>query len=144
MENWFLVDKSKNWRRSLGVFCLSLGSIIILTGQQNAWAIEPNQTIRFYKINNKEQADKIRFTASKARRPGCHNFIKTVRVHRVVQIGYAACSVYASKNCKTESLVPAIRTKEPHQKKTELGQGYSWFPVDENKRGARLKSWQCE
>ena len=107
-------------------------------------AIEPNQMIRFYKINKKDQADRIQFTASKARKPGCHNFIKKARVHRVVQIGYTSCQLYSSKNCAADTAIPAVRAKQSDQQKTELAQGYSWFPVDENKRGARLKSWYCE
>jgi len=137
MENRFLVNALR-----LATKLLSLTLIVAVL--QSAQAVEPNQTIRFYKINNKEQADKIRFTASKARKPGCHNFIKKVRVHRVVQIGYNACALYSAKNCAKESSVVATRAKEPNQQKTELSQGYSWFPVDEHKRGARLKSWSCE
>ena len=122
----------------------SLWLAVALVAPSAILAVEPNQKIRFYKINNKEQADKIRFTARKSRKPGCHNFVRKVRVHRVVQIGYNSCTIYSSKNCAEENAVVAIRDKEPNQQKSELSQGYSWFPVDEHKRGARLKSWYCE
>lgn len=151
MEHLFLVNKvlvNTFWVKKRLVTNSSLLiatlAVMIFGVSQSLQAVEPNQKIRFYKINNKGQADKIRFTASKVRKPGCHNFIKKVRVHRVVQIGYNACELYSAKNCKAESLIEATRAKEPNQRKTELSQGYSWFPAAEHKRGARLKSWSCE
>jgi len=139
MANRLLVSKL-----IAGGIGLSLLVVILLKASEPTYAVERNQTIRFYKINNKDQADKIRFTAKKAGKPGCHNFIKKVRVHRIVQIGYNTCALYSAKNCAAESLVSATRSKEPDQPKGQLAQGYSWFPVDEHKRGARLKSWLCE
>lgn len=150
MDNWFLVSKmvlvpKLGLLSRLGLVPKLLALTVIVWGvYQPTQAIETNQTIRFYKINNKDQADKIRFTAKKARKSGCHNFIKKVRVHRIVQIGYQTCTLYAKKSCDTQSVINAVRSKEPNQKETELTQGYSWFPVDEHKRGARLKSWSCE
>ena len=129
----------------LAVVAILVTTLVTTLGLSSpAQAIEPNQMIRFYKINKRDQADRIRFTASKARKPGCHNFIKRARVHRVVQIGYTSCQLYSSKNCAVDTAIPAIRAKQSDQQKIELAQGYSWFPVDKNKRGARLKSWYCE
>lgn len=100
--------------------------------------------IRFYKINKDEITQKIRFTNRKARKPGCHNFIKKVRLHRTVQFGYQACRVYSKKNCKEESVMKFYREKEPEFTTAELTQGYGWYPVGERKRGERVKSWSCE
>ncbi len=102
------------------------------------------QDIRFYKINKDEITQKLRFTNRKARKPGCHNFIKRARLHRTVQFGYKVCRVYAKKNCKDESLMSFYREKEPEFKTTELSQGYGWYPVGEHKRGEKVKSWYCE
>ena len=129
---------------SLAIVSAVITVVFIIAAPQSASAVEPNQIIRFYKINSKEQAERVRFTAKKARKPGCHNFIRKVRVHRVVQIGYNSCAIYSSKNCAADSAVVATREKRAEVEETDLSQGYSWFPVDEHKRGARLKSWSCK
>jgi len=102
------------------------------------------QDIRFYKINKDEITQKIRFTNRKARKPGCHNFIRKVRLHRTVQFGYGFCKVYSKKNCKEDSELSFFHNKEPEFKVMELSQGYGWYPFGDHKRGEKVKSWYCE
>lgn len=101
------------------------------------------KAVRFYKVNRDLQADRLRFTNSAASKPGCHNFIKKARVHRLVQIGYQRCSVYAEKSCLAESIVGAV-TEKDEMPVTDLTEGVSWFFDQDNARGERLKSWYCE
>ena len=101
------------------------------------------QEIRFYEANRHLQTDRVSFTTKKARQPGCHNFLVRTRVYQANQLGYAQCSLYAEKDCALDSIVEVDRTKD-ETPVTELSQGFSWFPIDENERGAILRSWQCE
>lgn len=102
------------------------------------------QDIRFYKINKDNITQKIRFTKRKARKPGCHNFIKKVRLHRTVQIAYKQCQVFAKKNCAADSVISFFNKEEPDLHSTELSQGYGWYPVGQNLRGEKVKSWSCQ
>ena len=99
-------------------------------------------SIRFYKINKDGITQTIRFTASKARKPGCHNFIRKARLHRVVQFQYKSCRVYSKKGCDAESLMSFYRDKEPTPT-TELSEGFGWYPVGDHERGEKAKSWFC-
>jgi hypothetical protein len=102
------------------------------------------QRISFYKINKDGITQALRFTARKARSPGCHNFIKKARLHRVVQFQYKVCHVYAKKRCDADSIMSFYLEKEPESQTTDLTQGYGWLPVGEHKRGEKAKSWHCE
>jgi hypothetical protein len=101
------------------------------------------QNIRFYKINKDDITQSLRFTAKKARTPGCHNFIRKARLHRVVQFQYKVCRVYSKKSCDAESLMSFYRDKEPTPA-TELTEGFGWYPVGDHERGEKAKSWFCE
>ena len=105
--------------------------------------IKKRQTVRFYKVNKNLQADRLRFTNRAASKPGCHNFIKKTRVHRIVQLGYQSCSFYAKKSCLADSILSAV-TEKDKTPMTQLTQGVSWFFDQEKKRGERMKSWYCE
>lgn len=100
--------------------------------------------IRFYKINKDNITQKVLFTKRKARKPGCHNFIKKVRLHRTVQIAYKQCQVFSKKNCEADSVMSFYTKKEPDLHSIELSQGYGWYPVGKNLRGEKVKSWSCE
>ena len=102
------------------------------------------QDIRFYKMNRDEGVQKIRFTRRKARNPGCHNFIKKIRLHKTVQFAYKQCQVFRKKDCNADSTVTFYTQKEPDTHTTELQQGFGWIPVGEHKRGEKVKSWFCE
>lgn len=113
----------------------------------NAQTPEPvnsRQEIRFYKKNKDESTQKIRFTKRKARKPGCHNFIKKIRLHRTVQFAYQQCQVFTKKECVDDSVLSFYKIKEPDLLVTELSQGYGWYPVGEHPRGQKVKSWHCE
>lgn len=124
---------------------ISINACISIT--LNAHASEPanpRQEIRFYKKNKDESTQKIRFTKRKARKPGCHNFIKKVRLHRTVQFAYKQCQVFAQKNCVDDSVLSFYKSKEPELQITELSQGFGWYPVGDHPRGEKVKSWHCE
>lgn len=114
-----------------------------VNAQSNTKASKKRQTVRFYKVNNLLQADRLRFTNKAASKPGCHNFIKKTRVHRIVQLGYESCSFYAKKACLADSILSAV-TEKDKTPTTQLTQGLSWFFDLEKKRGERMKSWHCE
>ena len=123
---------------------ISLSLVLLSVFHSNTLLAKDRKDIRFYKINKDEITQKIKFTNRKARKPGCHNFIKKVRLHRTVQFGYKACKVYAKKNCNEESLMTFYKEKNPDFTFNELTQGYGWYPVGEHKRGAKVKYWSCE
>lgn len=117
----------------------------------------PRQNIRFYKVNKDLQAGKIRLTDKKVSTQGCHNFIKRVRVHRAVQIGYGYCSLYTEKDCKPASVV-SVDQEEDARRTSLLAEGMSWLPVPEDEiypsltsnkkpkkesQGVKLASWRC-
>ncbi|MBX2849762.1 MAG: hypothetical protein KTR16_15670 [Acidiferrobacterales bacterium] len=108
-----------------------------------AISAQARQEIRFYEANKHLQTDRVSFTAKKARQAGCHNFLARTRVYQANQLGYASCSVFAEKDCVPDSVVEVNRTKDDTAV-TSLSQGFSWFPIDENERGAILRSWSCE
>lgn len=112
--------------------------LILLTSTLHA-----RQEIRFYEANKHLQTDRVSFTTKKARQPGCHNFLVRTRVYQANQLGYSNCSLYAEKDCTLDSIVEVNRTKD-ETPVASLSQGFSWFPIDENERGAILRSWQCE
>jgi hypothetical protein len=99
-------------------------------------------SIRFYKINKDGITQALRFTAGKARTPGCHNFMRKARLHRVVQFQYKSCRVYSKKSCDAESIMSFYRDKEATPT-TELSEGFGWYPVGDHKRGEKAKSWFC-
>jgi hypothetical protein len=104
----------------------------------------PRQDIRFYKINKDKITQKILFTTRKARKPGCHNFVKKVRLHRTVQFAYEQCHVFSKKDCVEDSIMSFHLEKEPELLTTELTQGYGWYPAGDHPRGEKVKSWSCE
>ena len=118
--------------------CIILFAAIAVNASAQA-----REEIRFYKANKFLQTDRILFTAAKAKKPGCHNFLLRTRVYQANQIGYQSCSLYAEKDCAPESIKEVNRTKD-EAPVTSLSQGFSWFPIDENERGTMLSSWSCE
>ena len=118
-------------------------TLVIAVSVSNAKAND-RQRISFYKINKDGITQALRFTARQARKPGCHNFLRKSRLHRVVSFGYEVCHVYSTKSCDTESIMSFYREKEPEIKTTDLAEGFGWFPVGDHKRGEKAKSWYCE
>ncbi|NND80978.1 MAG: hypothetical protein HKN50_00985 [Gammaproteobacteria bacterium] len=105
-------------------------------------AYSQRRQIRFYKANRQGQTTRISFTARRARREGCQNFLKRTRVFQANQYGFAQCRLYSKRNCQAASILSVTRDKLP-EPVTELSQGYSWHPVAEHKRGAKVRSWDC-
>lgn len=101
-----------------------------------------HRDVRFYKVNKFLQADRIRFTKKKARQLGCHNFLKKSRVHRAVQFGYGACSLFSKKDCPLDSVI-AVARKKDDVSTTVMAEGYGWFPQSEHPQGSKLRSWYC-
>ncbi len=118
---------------------VALGLILI----SSTVSAQTRQEIRFYEANKFIQTDRVSFTSRKGKLPGCHNFLIRTRVYQANQIGYANCSLYEQKDCVSDSIVEVNRTKDDTPV-TSLSQGFSWFPIDENERGAILRSWQCD
>jgi len=106
-------------------------------------AAQTRQYIRFYKANKLEQTSRIMFVDRKGRKPGCHNLPTKRRVYQANQIGFAYCTLYAKNNCAADSLIEVKREKD-ETPVTELTQGLSWFPISEDVRGKKVKSWNCK
>lgn len=122
-------------------------SVVTIGFASTVYSAEPDsarQTIRFYKVNKDNITQKIVFTNRKARKPGCHNFIKKVRLHRTVQFAYKQCQVFAKKHCAADSIIAFYKKKAPEIKVTDLSQGFGWYPLSEHPRGEKVKSWRCE
>ena len=125
------------------IFC-AFGSHSLVNASEPNSNYEPRSEIRFYKINKDGITQKILFNKRKARKPGCHNFMKRVRLHRTVQIAFKRCQVFSEKECASESVVLFHKKKEPDLHSNTLTQGYGWYPVGEHPRGEKVKSWLCE
>ncbi|MFT6406682.1 MAG: hypothetical protein ACJAQ6_000092 [Arenicella sp.] len=130
--------------KTLSLKSLLISSAALLIAVSAAQSVASDrQTVRFYKINKDGITQALRFTAKKARKTGCHNFIRKARLHRVVQYQYKTCRVFADKSCQTESIMSFYRDKEPAPT-TDLIEGFGWYPVGDNERGEKAKSWFCE
>ncbi len=125
-------------------FFSSAVSVLLIAFISAPSLAKERQRISFYKINKDGITQSVRFVAAKARKPGCHNFIRKTRLHRVVSYRYERCHVYTKKNCDAESILSFHTEKEPEKATTELIEGFGWYPVGDHKRGERAKSWHCE
>lgn len=106
-------------------------------------AVSAKQKIRFYKANKQLQATSILLTEEKSSAAGCQNFLKKVKVYKVVQIGFANCTIYAEKECPVATSVAANSEEQAHTT-TLLSEGVGWFPEGDSDRGATIKSWRCD
>ena len=125
------------------VITLCLSTLIIVSTSTTADA-KTRQRISFYKINKDDITQALRFVRGKARKPGCHNFIRKARLHKVVQFSYQQCQVYSEKNCAADSIMQFYRDDEPEIIQSDLSEGFGWRPVGEHKRGEKAKSWNCD
>ena len=149
MEARVLVTHFCNTFRTMGTntwskFLVGGSAVALILIFSSPVAAKDRQRISFYKINKDGITQSIRFTARKARKPGCHNFIRKVRLYQVVQFRYDVCHVYTSKSCAADSIMSFYREKEPETHTSNLSQGYGWHPVGEHERGEKAKSWHCE
>ena len=130
-------------KRLLLALGLGAGFIVCLSLPALAQNDSKRQQIRFYKINKHEQTARIKFTAKKARAPGCHNFLKKTRVFKAIQFGFESCELFSKKDCPIGSEIRVTRDKNP-EPTNKLTQGFGWLPDSEHARGAKLRSWSCQ
>ncbi len=119
---------------------LSFVSLIGVTA--GCAATEKNQMIRFYKLNKKEQQNRVLMNNKTAKLTGCHNFLTKARVYRITQIGFEYCSLYQKKNCADDSIVNGLWKEKDSASK--LTQGGQWLFHQEHPRGIKIKSWKCQ
>ena len=166
MENWILVNRPtisqttlsqtsllettlpQILRLTLFLICMPISIIAAQANTENTQADEPENTktkyqdIRLYRVNKDGIETRFWFTRGKGRKTGCHNIPKRSRLHRAVQYGYKVCRVYGKKNCAAETDIMFKREKEA-ESTIDLLQGYSWFSINEHKKGPKIKSWSC-
>ncbi len=110
-------------------------AVFLLLFSTSAWCAE----IRFYTVNSKQQQSLISLVTGTGK-PGCHNFLTKRRVHRISQVGFESCGVYAERNCNTDTAITA-RWKNKKKPTTVLTPGGRWFL--EGERGTKIASWEC-
>ena len=124
----------------LSVLILLINLVCIAYSQAEE---QVRRDVRFYKANKILQTDRIWFTKKKAKQPGCHNFLKKTRVYKIVQFGYEKCQIFAAKDCRNDSQI-SVRLEDAETVNTDLTIGKGWYPISENPRGVKLRSWQCQ
>jgi len=95
----------------------------------NSESITKTSVIRFYKANKHQQNFRIYPSKSKTSESGCHNFKRSRRIAKVVQIGYQSCSIDQDAYAQ------------------QLTEGHGWLPKpqsEKDKRGVKLRSWSCQ
>jgi hypothetical protein len=95
--------------------------------------------IRFYNMNRQGQQSQIMFVP-RAGEPGCHNFPVARDVHRVAQVRFEYCSVYAERNCAAGSEYPG-RWDGRREPVTQFTPGSRW--VLEREGHVKVRSWNC-
>ncbi|NOZ10498.1 MAG: hypothetical protein GXP09_05620 [Gammaproteobacteria bacterium] len=99
--------------------------------------------IRFYKVDKHDGLKRQMFMRNDDK-PGCHNAPGARKVHRVAVIDFAHCSVYAEKNCKDKTELPAYWKKKPDREKIKLTVGSRWYMnVDGADKNVKVRSWRC-
>lgn len=103
---------------------------------------EKYQIIRFYKLNKKQQQNRLVMKEKKLKLSGCHNFFLSPRVYRLTQIGFNYCSLYSEKNCKANTEITGLWKKK--SKNMQFTEGGRWFFNQNSQYGIKAKSWYCE
>lgn len=102
--------------------------------------------IRFYSVNNYTQQALVQLVKD-TDLPGCHNFFRKTKVHRVSVIGFEGCTVYSEKNCPDAHVVEASwkakKKNDANQQAPQqvLTEGSRWVVTNEGNIG--LSSWKC-
>jgi hypothetical protein len=116
-----------------------LSALALLAAAGQAYARDPE--IRMYKITR--DGHTVKYTLlGKADNPGCHNTPYGYTVYKVAVIAYQSCSVYAEKNCKPESVLPAYWKRKERKKSTKMKQGTRWFLATDGSE-VDVASWSC-
>ncbi len=96
--------------------------------------------IRFYKITKHGELKRQVFMRNDDK-SGCHNTRGTRKVHRIAVIDFAHCSVYAEKDCKDQTELPAYWKKKPDREETKMTIGSRWYlNTDGN---VKVRAWRC-
>ncbi|MBS1270617.1 MAG: hypothetical protein MAG794_01575 [Gammaproteobacteria bacterium] len=114
--------------------CLGL---ILYATCASSWAAD----FRIYRVNDIMHQDRI--LALNEDEPGCHNLLLRVTVHRVAQIGFEYCTVYAEKDCAAGSEIP-VTWKHKKAPVAQFTQGARWFLVSDDPQGKKMGSWHCK
>lgn len=116
--------------------CLTL---IVALSSACATAVH-SADFRIYTVNKQMQQSRA-FKLSDGGESGCHNLLVKQRAHRVAQVGFERCTIYAERDCQTGSEL-TVRWKNEKKPTTEITQGARWFL--EGKRGTKMASWHCQ
>ncbi len=125
----------------------------LLLGWLSGCAQTPAQTvpgahIRFYGINSMGQLSELSLVPGREE-PGCHNMPLDLKVHRVAQIGFSECMVFAENDCPDEATL-VMRWSGKHsrsdpnknQPTTLITPGSLW--LFEAGREVEVASWRCQ
>ncbi|MDP6530997.1 MAG: hypothetical protein QF375_03840 [Arenicellales bacterium] len=102
--------------------------------------------IRFYRLDNQNQPVELSLIPNRAA-PGCHNLPLALDLHRVAQVGFSVCSVYAASDCSENSILMlrwAGKTRTDSNKRkptTRVTPGALWLFDDA--RETTVRSWRC-
>ena len=107
----------------------------------------PSTHIRFYTTNSYNQLSELSLIPNRYE-PGCHNLPLALDIHRVAQVGFKTCAVYAQDDCSIDS----VRTMRwsgkrsrtdtnKNQPTTEMTPGALWLFA--GGREAAVASWRC-
>ena len=97
--------------------------------------------IRLYKMTHDGHSQKYKLFG-KADNPGCHNTPYTYHVYKVAVLAFKSCSVFAAKDCRPDSILPAY-WKNKDKASTTMKQGTRWFLSRAGREGD-VQSWSCE
>jgi len=104
--------------------------------------------IRFYSTNSTDQLSELSLVPNRDE-PGCHAMPLDLEVHRVAQVGFAACQVYAEEGCPDEAALmmrwSGKRSRSDPNKNEptiRITPGSLW--LFEGKREIEVGSWRCE
>ncbi len=129
-----------------------VGAVLIL-GWLSGCAQTPTETvagahIRFYSINSMDQLSELSLVPNRDE-PGCHAMPLDLEVHRVAQVGFAACQVYSEEGCPDEAALmmrwSGKRSRsDPNKNEAtiRITSGSLW--LFEGKREVEVGSWRCE
>ncbi len=132
------------WRRIAGALLLGW-----LTGCAQTPTEAPSDThIRFYSINSGGQLSELSLVPGREE-PGCQDMPLDLKVHRVAQVGFAACSVFAKNECPDDAaLVMRWSGKQSrsdpnkNQPTIRITPGSLW--LFEAGREIEVASWRCD
>ena len=132
------------WRRVAGA---------LLLGWLTGCAQTPTETtsgahIRFYSINSVSQLSELSLVPGREE-PGCQDMPLDLKVHRVAQVGFAVCKIFAKNECPDDAaLVMRWSGKQSrsdpnkNQPTIRITPGSLW--LFEAGREVEVASWHCD